>query len=223
MKSTIYILCLIFLYLTSCSKEKVETDRVDSILNLLKSSNITKLDGSIYNIVLDTLINGNTVNLPSGTIECKVATLNNDDLKKLQKLVSEVDNVTIKTFDDKIKKWINLWNNGKTSWYSDPAHILLVDSKEYQEYITFCVGKGKAIFPLIFELLSRTDKCTHFYFLSYPLVADILPKMPECQKYVNQARESYLADYEISGNKAGEDHYNEILFRFMHNVLNSEF
>jgi acylphosphatase len=222
MKSTIYALCLITFSLTSCSKEKVEADRADSILNLLNSSHIT-LNGSMYDAALDTLLNGNNDNLPSGTVECKVATLNNDDVKKLQKLVSEVDDVTIKTFDDKIKKWINLWNTGKTSWYSDPAHILLVDSKEYQEYITFCIGKGKTIFPLIFELLSKTDKCTHFYFLSYPLVADILPKMPEYQKYVNQAHESYLADYGISGYKAGEDPYNEILFRFMHNVLNSEF
>jgi hypothetical protein len=222
MKSIIYVLCLILFSLTSCSKEKVETNRVDSILNLLKSSRIT-LNISMYDTALDSLTNGNADNLPSNTVECKVATLNNDDVKKLQKLASEVDNVTIQTFDDKIKKWITLWNTGQTSWYSDPAHILLVGSKEYQEYITFCVGKGKTILPLIFELLSKTDKCTHFYFLSYPLVADILPKMPEYQKYVNQARESYLADYKISGYKAGEDYYNEILFRFMHNVLTSEF
>lgn len=222
MKSIIHILCLVFLSLISCSKEKVEADRVDSILNLLDSSHIA-LNNAMRDAALDTWLNSNGDNLPSVTAECKVATLNSDDVKKLQKIVSEVDNVTTTTFDDKIKKWINLWNTGKTSWYSDPAHILLVDSKEYQEYITFCVGKGKNIFPLIFELLSKTDKCTHFYFLSYPLIADILPEMPEYQKYIDQARESYIADYEISGYTAGADPYNEILVRFMHNVLNSEF
>lgn len=222
MKLTIHILCLVFLSLISCSKEKVEADRADSILNLLDSSKFA-LNNAMRDAALDTLLNSNGDNLPSGTAECKVATLNSDGIKKLQKIVSEVDNVTTTTFDDKIKKWINLWNTGKTSWYSDPAHILLVDSKEYQEYITFCVGKGKNIFPLIFELLSKTDNCTHFYFLSYPLIADILPEMPEYRKYIDQARESYIADCEISGHTPGADPYNEILVRFMHNVLNSEF
>lgn len=222
MKSIIHIICLVFLSFISCSKEKVEADRADSILHLLDSNNVA-LNNTFRDATLNSLLNNNNDVLPSGTFECKVTKLSNDDFDKLQKLVSEIDNVTVQTFDDKIKKWINLWNTGKTSWYSDPARILLVDSKEYQEYITFCVGKGKNIFPLIFELLSKTDKCTHFYFLSYPLIADILPEMPEYRKYIDQARESYLADYEISGYTAVADPYNEILARFMHNVLNSEF
>jgi hypothetical protein len=99
------------------------------------------------------------------------------------------------------------------------VRVLHTDSKEYKAYVDLCIEKNKTVLPLLFELLTKTDNQAHFYLLSYPLVADILPKLPSYQKYLDQSIDNYKANpknFEIDGNSV-------IVLGFVKNVLQGEF
>lgn len=217
MKTTSFLVFLIF-FSFGCSKEKSEADRSDSILNLLKNNQVT-LATTTYSAAIDTVVSNETE--AAGNTNTKLATLSDEDTKKIQDLVALIDKETVKAFDEKISNWINLWA-GKPTYYSDPAGILQTNSAEYRAYINFCAEKGKAILPLQFELLAKTaaaNESANFCLLWYPLISEILPKLPQFNKYLDQSIEKYKTNkssLSIDGNS-------EIVLGFVQNVLQGEF
>lgn len=214
---TVIPLVLLIGFILGCSKEKGEADRSDSILDLLKSKQVTL--NSSFETEIDTIVENNRV-LPVSS-DIKLAILSNEDSKKLQMLVSMIDKETIISFDEKIKSWINLWT-AKPSFHSDPAGILQTGSQEYRAYVDFCIDKGKTVLPLLFELLSKTTKdnnSTGFSLMWYPLMKDILPNLPSYRKYLDQSIENYKSQ----GTNSGIDGNSVIVLGFAHHVLEGEF
>ncbi len=81
--------------------------------------------------------------------------LSEDEKAKLSNLIENISEEVKQEFNTKYGAWKETWDDPNLSLYSNPR--MYTQSRQYEEFLSFCKEQGKTIWPLLFQKYEQGD------------------------------------------------------------------
>lgn len=135
--------------------------------------------------------------------------LSEDEKARQSDLIENIPKEIRQEFNTKYETWKETWDDPKLKYVSNPK--MFTQSRQYEEFLSFCKEQGKTILPLLFERYEQEDEFAGMTIvdLTYNEYGYILDEIRQ-----ESARERYTAegaDVIPSGNAIGMKYIKRLL------------